>query len=323
MAMELVVGTDDLLRCRFALSPLWETLAAVRTLTDVRRQPYHLPWLRKVDGLVDADYLAPLLALLPRKGYTPDFLTPPPQGPLVEFHTELAQLAATDTDQVAIELDRCLRGPRPVSPELAARLSADPGKTLAEITAIVRTCWERLIKPHWPLVRDRLEADIAVRARHLADGGLSKVLADLNPQVRWTDNAVRVATAYPLRRELTGQGLLLMPSVFIWPVVTVVVEPPWQPTLIYPARGVAEVWQARPQRSAHALGRLIGRTRARILVTLDAPASTGALARTHGVSPATVSDHLAALRDAGLVTSRRVGRVVLYERTALGVTLTG
>ncbi|MBC6449793.1 ArsR/SmtB family transcription factor [Actinokineospora xionganensis] len=324
MATELVAGADDLLRCRFALSPLWETIAAIRTLTDVRRQPYHLPWLRRVDGLLDADYLEPLLALLPHKGYTPDFLTPPPPGPLAEFDAELSRVVATDPNQVAVELHRCLRGPRTerVSAELAARLLGDPTRTLAEIATIVRTCWEQLIDPQWPLVRDRLEADIAVRARQLADGGLHKVLADLNPRVRWSDNAVRVDTTYPMRRLLGGQGLLLMPSVFVWPAVIVVVEPPWQPTLIYPVRGVAELWQARPQRSTQALARLIGRTRAQILVNLEAAASTGTLARAHGVSPATVSGHLAALRDTGLITSRRVGRVVLYERTALGATLT-
>jgi DNA-binding transcriptional ArsR family regulator len=40
------------------------------------------------------------------------------------------------------------------------------------------------------------------------------------------------------------------------------------------------------------------------------------------VSPATASHHLTALRDAGLVTSRRDGRSVLYTRTPLGDALT-
>jgi hypothetical protein len=32
MALTLRFGPEDLLRCRFALSPLWETTNAVRTL---------------------------------------------------------------------------------------------------------------------------------------------------------------------------------------------------------------------------------------------------------------------------------------------------
>jgi hypothetical protein len=48
MATLLRFGPQDLLRCRFALSPLWETLAATRTLIEPQRQVHHLPWLRQV-----------------------------------------------------------------------------------------------------------------------------------------------------------------------------------------------------------------------------------------------------------------------------------
>lgn len=75
--------------------PLWETVAAVRTLADPRRQAYHLPWLRKLRPELDEKQLSPLLTLLPRTGYTPDFLTPPPTGPLSEIEDELARVADT------------------------------------------------------------------------------------------------------------------------------------------------------------------------------------------------------------------------------------
>ncbi len=68
MAVQLLVETADLLKCRFALSPLWETVAAVRTLADPRRQAYHLPWLRKLRPELDKKQLSPLLTLLPRTG---------------------------------------------------------------------------------------------------------------------------------------------------------------------------------------------------------------------------------------------------------------
>ena len=42
------------------------------------------------------------------------------------------------------------------------------------------------------------------------------------------------------------------------------------------------------------------------------------LARLLGLSPGGASQHLTALRAAGLVTARREGRSVLYARTALG-----
>ncbi|WP_245778080.1 DUF5937 family protein [Lentzea xinjiangensis] len=323
MTVELRVGTEDLLRCRFALSPLWETVAAVRTLADPRRQAYHLPWLRKVHGrLSDAD-LAPLIALLPSSGYTPDFLTPPPAGPLDDVTAELDRVAATPLEQVARELHDSLAGRRPVRvrPEVARRLLDDPAKALRELVALLRTCWTALLADQWPRLRDLLDNDIAVRSRQLADGGLRRLIKDLHASVHWHESTLRVAAPYRLTKSLGGQGLLLMPSAFVWPALTVVVEPPWQPTLIYPARGIADLWHQPPPRSGEALHRLIGRTRAELLLGLDDPVSTTALARQHGVSAATASAHLAALRDAGLVTSHRVSYAVLYRRTALGTAL--
>ncbi|MGW8943417.1 ArsR/SmtB family transcription factor [Streptomyces koyangensis] len=67
--------------------------------------------------------------------------------------------------------------------------------------------------------------------------------------------------------------------------------------------------------------RLLGRTRALLLAALDEPATTSRPARAHGLSPATVSAHLTALRESGLVTRRRVGRAVAYARTPLGLAL--
>src|SRR5216684_9321308 len=70
---------DDLLTVRFAVSPVWETQAAVQALADERGRSYHEPWLLVVRARVARLDLAPLLAVLPRRGYVPDFLTPPPR----------------------------------------------------------------------------------------------------------------------------------------------------------------------------------------------------------------------------------------------------
>jgi DNA-binding transcriptional ArsR family regulator len=326
VSVHLRVDAEDLLRCRFAVSPLWETVAAVRTLADPRRQAYHLPWLKRVHDRVDAAVLEPLLALLPNTGYTPDFLTPPPVGPLENFGDELARVAATPIDHVADELGRSLTGPErgdPAEPEVVARLLADPVRTLDELVAVLHGCWTTLLADEWPALRDLLDNDIAVRSRHLANGGLRQLMANLHHTVRWDDGVLRVAAPYRMSKNLGGQGLLLMPSAFVWPATTVVVEPPWQPTLIYPVRGIDELWRRPAPQSDRALRRLVGRTRADILINLDEAASTTALGRLHDVSPATVSGHLAALRDAGLVVGHRVGYTVLYERTGLGSALCG
>lgn len=92
--------------------------------------------------------------------------------------------------------------------------------------------------------------------------------------------------------------------------------------MVYPARGTAALWgeqETVPQPDA--LTALVGRARARLLVALDAPASTSHLARSLAMAPGAVGDHLAILRGAGLLVRARSGRSVLYRRTPLGEAL--
>lgn len=100
-------------------------------------------------------------------------------------------------------------------------------------------------------------------------------------------------------------------------MLAVVDDPPWQPTLIYPARGSAALWSTRPP-TTRALERLVGAARARLLALLDDPATTTQLVQVSGFSLGAVGDHLKVLRDAGLVARTRTGRSVLYRRTPIG-----
>ena len=72
---------------------------------------------------------------------------------------------------------------------------------------------------------------------------LERVLADLHPRARWTGQALIIQGFEPGRCLLQGAGLLLMPSVFLWPSLAPVIDPPSRPALAYPARGIAELWQ--------------------------------------------------------------------------------
>jgi DNA-binding transcriptional ArsR family regulator len=106
----------------------------------------------------------------------------------------------------------------------------------------------------------------------------------------------------------------------MWRSVATVVDEPWLPTIVYPARGVAELWRA-PSAPPEGLARLLGRTRALVLASLDRPLSTTALAALLELSPAGASRHLLALRDAGLVAGARHGHEVRYRLTDLGSAL--
>ncbi len=316
--IELRFEPEDLVRLRFALSPLWETRAAVGALHRPDRHGHHLPWLRTV-GRTGLDVSA-VRALMPRHGYTPDFLSPPPDGPLADIGDELRRVRATAPERVAIELGwvaEDVPDPAPVH-----RLLADPAGARDLLADQLEAAWTRLVEPYWPRLRDLLDADIAYRARQFAAGGTEQVLAGLHRQVSWVPGSgggsVRVTGKVPMRRDLGGDGLLLMPSAFGGPDVLVILDAPWQPTLTYPARGVGTLWEPAPSAPPEALARLVGRTRARLLLAVAEPATTTALARRFGLSAGTVSEHLTALRAGGLVSARRHGRSVRYERSSAG-----
>ncbi|MFG1922519.1 DUF5937 family protein [Cryptosporangium sp. NPDC048952] len=321
MPLRLRFAEADLLRCRFAVSPLCETHEAVRTLLRPARHGYHQAWL----GTEIPD-LGPLRLLMPKFGYTPDFLGPPPAAPLgrtADFGDEIARLRATDPSLAHDEMRRSFAstGADPTDPH-HQRLLDDPAEAIHALADATERAWHALVAPHWDRLRTVLEADIAQRSRRMAEGGLGALFADLHRDLRWDGGTLTLhAGSAMLDQELDGRGLLLMPSVFAWPEAISGFAPPWQPTVIYPALGMARAWETRP--APGSLTRLIGANRAALLTTLDEPASTTGLAQRHGLAASTVSAHLAVLRDAGLVTARRQGHEVLYHRTALGSALLG
>jgi DNA-binding transcriptional ArsR family regulator len=193
-----------------------------------------------------------------------------------------------------------------------------PRGTVRALADVLGTYWERAVAPDWPRVRTFLEADLQHRARRLADGGPAALFEDLHPAVRWEAGALWAEVPHDEDFALGGRGLLLVPSAFQWHRPAAITEPPWQPTLIYPARGVATLWEEAGERSSEALPALLGARRAEILAACDAPRSTTELARRLDATPGGVSQHLSVLRDAGLLGAAREGRMVLYARTALG-----
>jgi DNA-binding transcriptional ArsR family regulator len=324
VSLSLVFGRDDPARTRFAISPLFEIMSALRVLLEPERRAYHLPWLDAVRPELDRLDLWPLLVLSPHPGWTPDFLTPVPAGPGTSVADLLGQVRATPAAQVAHEIERSLseRGGAAAPPD-AWQLLADPARTRDRLADLLAECWRLLIAPHWPRLREVLEADVAFRTQTLASYGLERVLGDLHPRARWTGRALVIAGFAPERRRLGGDGLLLMPSAFLWPSLAMVIDPPARPALIYSARGIAELWQPARTGQSDALARLLGRTRATLLESLAEPAATHTLARRHGLAASTVSEHLAALRAARLVASRRQRHAVIYAQTRLGAELAG
>lgn len=326
MAISLHFGPCDLARCRFAYSPLFETLQAVRIATGLDGPgpgPHHRRWLREARPRLGGLDLRPITALQPRRGYTPDFLSPPPLAPAPDFEAELARLAATPAPVVRREIELSLREtPDAQDGALGRLLLGDPAEVLSLLTRLVRAAWQALVEPVWPRVRSVLEADVEHRSRQLAEGGLDRLFAELDPTLRWSRDTLVRDPGGDEEIELGGSGVLLMPSVFKWDEAVVISQPPWQPAVVYRARAVDDkLWQPPRTASNTALEQLIGRSRARLLADLDEPASTTLLSQRHRLAPGTVSEHLKVLRDAGLVAGERDRHEIRYRRTRLGSAL--
>jgi DNA-binding transcriptional ArsR family regulator len=311
---------QDLGMVRFAWSPAWETHLAVRVFIDPRGRPYHESWHTAMAGEAARLHLAPLFAVNPLRGSVPDFLTPPPHQPAPRFPDQLDEIRATPPEQVAEDLKRCRTTLTGKAQGAVDKMLTDPAAARDLLACQVQAAWERLVAPFWPSIQAILDADVAHRSRQLTEQGLRPMLEGIDARITWDDGTVVVNDGSDLLVELRGRGLLLMPSAYIWPAVAVVVDDPWQPTIVYPARGIADLWQ-RPAPPPDALARLLGRTRALLLARLDRPASTATLAARHGLSPSGTSKHLTAMRDAGLITGTRRGHEIRYARTRLGTEL--
>ena len=299
-------------RVRFAVSCLWEVVAAVRVLRDPGSHAVHLPWVRRVP--VPGDTL--LWALVPREpAYLPDFLTPPPPGLTADLGAELARLRATPAAVVRHDLD--LYGH---STPALRDLYADPATGLARLCTEISAFWQAALAPDWHRIQLLLDAEIFARARRLASDGAAGLLNDLHEKVRWAAGTLTISKTFCTAADVSdGTGLVLVPSVFVWPSVLSIFAGD-VPQLAYPARGVATLWEPRPENS-DALAGVLGRGRTRLLLELAAPRSTTELARETGMTASGVSQHLSALRAAGLVTAHRHGRSVLNARTALAEAL--
>jgi DNA-binding transcriptional ArsR family regulator len=293
----------------------------VRALDDPAGHSLHLPWAERArPETADLD-LSLLRALHLKSVYNPDFVNPPPTSPLVEFEDELATMVATPARQIRAEAQRARSEATVPTPELEPFITR-PRRAIRELADLMRTYWDRTLADSWPRIRSLLEHDVLYRARQIADGGTAKLFADLDQAVGWANGVLHVecgGTPTPdSTLDLDERGLLLVPSAFMWPTVSIVTAPPWQPTLMYPARGLGMLWRPESEPPPDALAKLVGQSRAALLVALDSPRSTTELAALLGISLGAVSQHLAILREAGLVCGHRVARMVLYMRSGEG-----
>jgi DNA-binding transcriptional ArsR family regulator len=326
MTLRIEVAQEDLVTSRFAISPLWELAQALRSLArppsgdDTALRPWLIRARDRYHQLAREVDLAVVYALQ-SPNWGADFLSPVPASVSTTIDDLLAQVRATPLDEVRHDVGEALRQ----QPDMAARVRRilTGGQAAAYCADILAAAWQALLEPEWPTLRAILERDVIHRAGQLTSKGWAAALAGLHPQLTWLPGQIEL-TRWRGDQDATlaGRGLLFVPSVFVWPRLAISLDPPWPPALIYPARGVAALWEIAPLHRGPAdggpLAPLLGTSRAAILRALDEPASTTQLAAILGQSLGGLGGHLAVMRRAGLLTRARSGRSVLYWRTAVG-----
>ncbi|MEU8701384.1 winged helix-turn-helix domain-containing protein [Streptomyces sp. NPDC048680] len=302
--------SEDLARVRVAPGPdfLWEISNSVQTLQRRDGERVFGAWRRWVRPRLSASPRL-LSALLPPRGYSPDFLTPTTgdratlqaavdtlmSTPRPRLRTDLTQLAAT------LQL-----------PGWVGSLAGGDTDTLRLLGEALRTYQLEALAPYWQRVHAHIDADRALRLRSLLDGGTEGLLAGLGPQFRWRPPVLEVTYPVDQQLRLRGRGLVLQPSFFCWPTPITLADGDLPPVLVYPIHHTTD-WAgpapARPAAGAGPLGPLLGHTRAGVLRATRTGCTTVEAARLLDVTHPAVSQHLNVLRAAGLVaTVRKAGR---------------
>ncbi len=327
MKKRLHLSTLDLTRTRFAFSPLFETAMGFGVMHDPSRHAIHLPWIceaRKATEHLEFKFVHALVRT-PKASYIPDFLTPPPTTPLPEFADEIRALLASNVDIVRREVQRTWQDQSEI-PSTARIFIETPQLALEQLAFELQAFWALTLEPHWTKIRATLESDVLTRARNLALGGAQALFQDLNPLVRYQAGVLELDKSFCQNDDgtdidLKGRGLLLMPSVFVFPKFMTILDPPWQPVLAYTPRGVANLWMNQPPPANQALEILLGAGRSEVLLSLETPSSTLEVATRLGLSSSGVSEHLGVLRQTGLVEPHRRGRSVYYSLSRTGCAL--
>lgn len=299
----------DLGNARFAVSPGMEAARAVRRLLSPTEDvPLHRAMIARIGLGVDPHDVELLGILVGRRGHTADFVCQPG----ATTPNEVADgIASTPLDLVRADLARTEQW----SPgSVPRRWTRDAASARREVARAWESFWDHGMAGEWAVLRRVLEADVAARARAMAEAGAIAVATDLSPRLRWEGTTlIRTGSRFPERVDCRGRGLRLSPTVLGWPRGGLVTDAPWPTTVYYPARNAtaeAEPWSGSPAVE------LLGRTRAAVLEHVRVPARTGDVAEALGISPATASHHLRVLARASLITTTREGRESWHARTS-------
>jgi DNA-binding transcriptional ArsR family regulator len=355
MTLRIRIGGPPSGRVRFAASPLAELTAMLHVLAEPGHHPQLAGWAANVwaglrpelaEQLREAEFLW--------RSSRADFLVPARPRSTLAGELDDVDRIDDETYVTAALITTCgsnrvhFAGPSPLADAsareraldlahargglqeaFAERLLADPAAVRARVRHTLEQCGEAFFDAAWQGVAARLATDLRLKNDLLRHQGRGAALASVSSAVTLAPDGdcIIVDKLQDNATAAHGAGVTFVPSVFGRPHLVVVHAPGWQPVVQYPVAEVSAAEAVSLETVTLRLEALAHPVRLRLLRTLArGPHTTGELAGAWDLSPPEVSRHLAVLRRAGLLTSRRQGRYVRYtvnlpELTALGADL--
>lgn len=350
----------------FGRSPVWEMLRSLRVLVDLKNHPLHITWAlrareRLTPGLADeierySFWFSETLLTFPDLWpvhmmwtwpQARDVLLEAPierfaeplihaallrnrvgdRYPLSRFRedTELQHRAMTQVQQRS-----------PVSVPVLRELIDEPMRCRESFVEFLSAYWDACLAVDWPVMRERLDGDIARRGREASARGLPFMLARLSHHVHHdphTDEVIVLRPGEHLDREPITLDLgledqiLLVPSHFAWPELTVqALRDPGRLRFVM-TYAVADVQrQGTPPIPPNDLLKLLRAagdpTRLQILQLLARrPRPIREIAGLLRLTEAAISKHAKILHNAGWVTTERRSYYVYYKLAQESISL--
>jgi DNA-binding transcriptional ArsR family regulator len=321
-----LLTTDVLAASRFVTSPLAETVNALGVLAARNPQPWERDWLARhrqafLDRVKEDPFSAALARVMQSGQWLPVDLSVPPRSGDVTFEQELARVRAVPPQTAKFDLTQ---GAQSAQAALGARgrlpAALDVSDPAGAFADLLQWTWDHAVRADWPRRKRKYEADIVSRTTVLSQRGWAAAVGGIAKDVRWLgDGQLQITIQDHPPLDLSHAELVFIPSSLqdgrvAW-------EYPARFAIIYPAAGMlaSPAVPAAPE----PLRRLLGPTRAEILLLIGQPITTTQLTAVTGLALGTVGDHLRVLLDAGLAERHRSGAHVLYQRTPTGQQLIG
>ncbi|MEU5031257.1 helix-turn-helix domain-containing protein [Streptomyces milbemycinicus] len=206
---------------------------------------------------------------------------------------------------------------------LAHDLMASPEDVRARLIDFLDRCGGAFFAAEWRALHDRLEAAVVRFRTEVTRKGLAEVLAGLSPTavVAGDGSHVRYDKLAIAEIEIGPRQLFLLPSVHVWPHLTIKDERSYPVVLQFAAPEVRAPEQLTLRQLHARLSVLASPGRMELCRhLLGEPITTSELAKRLGLDDTQVSRTLRQLREAGLIESEREGRYV-YHRLATSTLL--